>query len=96
MIEDINESPYRLDAYLTQLKNAGILTSLSGMIWADFNDCGTAQDLQCLYEKFSPLVSGPVASGLAFGHCLPRISLPVGINVKFVVNEVVSIESVVL
>jgi muramoyltetrapeptide carboxypeptidase len=96
VIEDIGESPYRLDAYLSQLRLSGILSDLGGLIWGDFADCGEAEDLEHLLKKFSPLVNGPVAKGLSFGHCLPRISLPVGINVNFVVNEKVSIESVVL
>lgn len=78
VIEDVNEHGYRLDAYLNQLKLCGILSKLSGLVFADFNNCASEQELDYIYNKYTGLVKGTVLSGLPFGHCTPRLSLPVG------------------
>ena len=87
LIEDINEAPYRLDAYLSQLQLAGILENLGALIFGDFSNCGESEDLEYLIEKFSKYIKGPVFSGLQFGHCMPRISVPCGIIAQVVVKE---------
>ena len=83
VLEDVNESPYRIDSYMNQLRLNGILSSLSGLILGDFRNCGSELDLEYVYNKYKKEVRGPVLKGLAFGHCDPRLSLPVGEEVAF-------------
>ena len=78
VIEDINEHGYRLDGYLNQLRLSGILSKLSGLVFADFNNCASELELNYIYNKYTGLINGTVLSGLPFGHCKPRLSLPVG------------------
>lgn len=93
-IEDINESPYRLDSYLSQLKLTGILQKLKGLIFGDFNNCGDSTELDKIISDFSESINGPVVRNVKFGHCLPRISLPVGNHVILEVNADSCIKSV--
>ena len=87
VLEDVNEAPYRIDAYMNQLKLSGILTSIQALVLGDFKNCGTDDEQAYIYNKYAKLVAGPVLSGLPFGHCLPRLSLPVGSEVKLSVTE---------
>lgn len=82
VLEDVNENPYRIDAYLNQLKLCGILSEIGGLIFGDFKNCGERTELDYIYEKYKGFVNGPVLSGLPFGHCLPRLSLPVGTHIQ--------------
>ncbi|MCH2204281.1 MAG: LD-carboxypeptidase [Lentisphaerales bacterium] len=94
-LEDINESPYRLDAYLSQLKISGVLAEVGGLIWGDFSNCGTEEELNFLIEKYSQYVDGPIIKNVEFGHCLPRMSFPAGNEIIFKVNQGSTIESLV-
>lgn len=87
VLEDVNEAPYRIDAYMNQLKLSGILTSVQALVLGDFKNCGAEAELAYIFEKYARFVEGPVLSGLPFGHCLPRLSLPVGSEVKLSVSE---------
>ena len=82
VIEDINESAYRLDGYLNHLRLSGILGSLGALVFGDFNNCGEDHELKYVFAKYAMEVNGPVLEGLPFGHCEPRLSLPVGQRVK--------------
>ena len=78
VLEDIGEAPYKVDRLLCQLKLAGILDELSGLVFGDFNNCGSEDELQEIFEEYSHSLNIPVAQGLPFGHCQPRLNLPVG------------------
>jgi muramoyltetrapeptide carboxypeptidase len=86
-LEDVGESPYRVDRCLTQLTNAGILEQVAGIVLGDFryseshrkND--RQQGLQTMEEVFQDRLSGlgvPVLMNLPFGHIKPKITIPFG------------------
>jgi muramoyltetrapeptide carboxypeptidase len=75
ILEDLNEPPYRIDRYLTQLKQAGILSQCAGIAFGDFLDCGTNNELQLIFHKAAEAVNGPVITGFPFGHGLPIASV---------------------
>ncbi len=78
VIEDINEAGYRLDGYLNQLRLNGILSKISALVFGDFKNCASSEEMGYLVGKYSNFVHGTVLTGLPFGHCEPRLSLPVG------------------
>ena len=82
ILEDIGESPYKIDRLLCQLQLAGILDQLSALIFGDFNNCGSEAELQEIFSEYAAFVKGPVMTELPFGHCLPRLNLPVGALAK--------------
>jgi muramoyltetrapeptide carboxypeptidase len=86
-LEDVGEGSYRIDRYLTQLMNAGILQEVAGIVLGDFryseaqrkND--KQQGLQTLEEVFQDRLGGlgiPVLMNVPFGHIKPKLTIPFG------------------
>ena len=83
LLEDVAEPPYKLDAMLTHLKNAGVFDKLSGVILGDFYLCRNTYDktddgaykvLQNFFKGFKI----PVMYGLPYGHTPQHFCLPFG------------------
>jgi len=87
VIEDIGEEPYRIDRYLSQLKNAGILNRINGCIIGQFTDCVAKEPeksltLEQIFNDYFGSLKIPVVSNLNYGHIPRKITLPIGANVK--------------
>lgn len=79
--EDVNEAPYRIDRMLTQLKAAGKLNNVAGILLGSFNDCG---DQELLWERVLNLVDAriPVWANFPIGHDEQNYTLPMGVEVE--------------
>lgn len=80
-IEDISESPYRFDRMLFQLRNAGILRQLSGLIVGDFGWDGSDGEFELQRQCLLDVTQGydfPVMINLPYGHGRERLTLPIG------------------
>ncbi len=78
MLEDVDETPYRLDRALTQLLRTGWFDGARGVVLGDFTACGDpAQVRMVLRDRLVPL-RVPVAVGAPFGHGTPNIAFPLG------------------
>ncbi len=81
-IEEVGERAYRIDRMLTQLRSAGKLEGLRGVLLGDFTDCGEPDG-----KKFWPQIlqrhfdgaAYPVVKGVRAGHGDKRIPLPFGV-----------------
>ncbi len=85
LIEDINEPPYRIDRMLTQLKLAGILDRLGGMILGHFvtgDGMDISADVEGIVMELVESSPMPVISGYPHGHVLPNLTVPVGAAVE--------------
>ena len=87
-LEDVGEEIYRVDRMLTQLKLAGILEQLAGLIFASCSDCDQAEDDeptlslgQVLSESIAPL-GIPAWSGSMIGHIQNNFTVPLGVEVE--------------
>jgi muramoyltetrapeptide carboxypeptidase len=84
IIEDLNEPIYKLDRYLTQLFQAGVLQECAGLILGEFIDCGSANELERLFVRIAQTLPIPVLSGFPFSHALPlaslRMDMPISIS----------------
>jgi muramoyltetrapeptide carboxypeptidase len=83
-IEDVGERPYRLDRMWMQLKLAGALDELTGVMIGHLTKCD-AEDHTGL-EVLSELVAAldvPAASGFQFGHEAPNFAVPFGARCAF-------------
>jgi len=85
-IEDIGEKPYRIDRMLTQLKQAGKLDNLAGVVFGEMSGClGDSNDpaflLQVIADIFSHY-SYPIGFGLPSGHGGENFTLPLGVQVR--------------
>ena len=82
-LEDVGEKTYRIDGMLTQLRNAGKLDDCAGILLGYWTDCEpeypdrTLTIPEIIEEVVLP-AGKPVLSGLACGHSLPTMSLPLG------------------
>ena len=80
-LEDIGEKPYRIERMLTQLKMAGKLDDLAGVVTGAFSDCGTGEGKtvdDILWETFGN-AGYPVVTGLPCGHSTANWLLPFGV-----------------
>ncbi|MEZ4701622.1 MAG: LD-carboxypeptidase [Rhodothermales bacterium] len=89
-LEDVGEAPYRIDALLCQLRLAGLLDTLAGVVLGGFtgfpdpdNDPGLFEGV---IEAYFGGASYPVARGLPYGHFPEKIALPIGIHARLTVS----------
>ena len=81
-LEDINEELYRIDRLLTQLRLAGVLDAVAGIVLGSFTEA--ASPLPLLRELLLPLCRRrgvPLLSGWPTGHGTPNRPLPMGLRV---------------
>ena len=84
-MEDVNAKPYQVDRMLMQLKLAGKLNDVKGIIFGEMLDCVQAQDqgytLQQVVLRIVGELGIPVAWGLRSGHVTRKnITLPIGVR----------------
>lgn len=88
-IEDVGEPPYKIDRLLTQLRLAGKLGGVRGVLIGDFSDVSAAgasaeqvaldaARLQRLWQEFFLPLNVPVLAGWRSGHVDPNLTLPIG------------------
>lgn len=90
-LEDIKEEPYRIDRMLMQLKLAGILNQVNGIVFGECRKCVPEEPeksftlKQVLTHHLSDL-NIPVFYGAKFGHVRDKWTLPVGIKAEMNAN----------
>ena len=84
-VEDVNEHPYRIERMLQQLMDAGYLSQQKAVILGDISsyrlsDVDRGYDLNAAVDAIRQRLgdSVPVLTGLPFGHCPDKLTLPVG------------------
>lgn len=82
-LEDVGERLYRIDRYLTQLRLAGKLQSLAGVLFGDFSYTPTDQaenaaDVARFMDEFFTPLGVPVLAGFPAGHEAINLTLPLG------------------
>ena len=84
-LEDVGEPAYRLDRMFTQLRQAGILDGIRGMIVGHLTafpgrlPAGTEPEaLLAVFQEHAAALAVPLAWGLAAGHDAPNLTLPLG------------------
>lgn len=83
--EEVNEPAYRIDRMLTQLRQAGVLERLAGMVVGGLRGCGTAPGVpggkRGLLDELLGTLDCPVFFGFPSGHGPQKIVLPIGLPV---------------
>ncbi|MEP0295596.1 MAG: LD-carboxypeptidase [Reichenbachiella sp.] len=95
-IEDVGESPYRVDRMLTQLLNSRKLDKAKGIAMGVFNGCETKPEdpdfalstslENVLRDRFGELEM-PVLYGLPIGHIDDNATLPIGVRAQLDVER---------
>lgn len=82
-VEEVEEPPYRLDRLLTQLRLAGALDRLAGLVCGHWDPPrGQELDVAALVGEVLSGFSWPAAVGLASGHSPPNLTLPLGLRCR--------------
>ncbi len=87
-IEDIEEEPYRIDRYLAQLRMAGILNKISGLVIGQFVDCKPHDpekpglELSAIFDDYFSRLDIPIVSNFAYGHIPVKHTIPTGVMAK--------------
>ncbi len=91
-LEDVGAKPYQVDRMLMQLKLAGKLAAVSGLIFGEMLDCvqpgGQAYSLEEVITRVVGDLGVPVAYGLSSGHVSrENVTLPLGVLAQLVVGQ---------
>jgi muramoyltetrapeptide carboxypeptidase len=78
LLEDVTESPYRLDRIITQLVLAGWLDRVAGIALGSWTDCGPLPEVRAVLADRLAGLGVPVAWGLTFGHCAAQATIRLG------------------
>ena len=92
-LEDVATKPFQIDRMLMQLKRAGKLQNVRGIIFGEMTDCAQQKkDQGYTLEEVVLRVVGdlgiPVAFGLRSGHVSqPNVTLPIGVRAALRVSS---------
>ncbi len=78
-IEDVSEDAYRVDRMLAQLRLAGVLDSIAGLVLGNFTE---ADSPDAVLADYLSGFNKPVLSGWPSGHGQPNRPLPLGLHVR--------------
>lgn len=89
ILEDVDESPHRVDAMLTHMINAGILASAAGIVVGEMTRTDDKIDpligswawREIIEDRIKPL-GIPAVVNFPFGHMKTMLSLPLGIRAR--------------
>lgn len=88
-IEEINESPYKIDRMLSHLYLSGKIQKCSGIILGQFTNCRDDNGVEIeevLLEKLR-MFRKPCIYNLCAGHGEPRLTIPIGAKTKIDTNN---------
>ena len=82
-LEDVGETPYRIERMLYQLHHAGVLARQSAILLGRFteyvlSDNDGGYDLDTVVAQLRSVCATPILTGLPFGHVPDKLTLPVG------------------
>jgi len=83
LIEDVAEPAFRINAMLTQLKQAGLFDEVEGVVIGDLQaDPDEYVEIKKVLEDFFTCSPFPVVENFHIGHCEPNYGVPLGVNAK--------------
>jgi muramoyltetrapeptide carboxypeptidase len=82
LIEDVGESPYRVDRYLTQLLRSGWLDGVAGIVLGSWAACGPYEELRAVLADRLGGLGVPVVEQFGFGHCEGALTMPLGVSAE--------------
>lgn len=86
-LEDVQEAPYRIDRMLVQLKLAGVLERVRGVVWGTCSKCDPGEGFGSLtipdvLDDHVRSLGVPAYHGAMIGHMGRQFTLPVGAEVE--------------
>jgi muramoyltetrapeptide carboxypeptidase len=92
LIEEIDEKPRKIDAYLAQLRLSGVFERASAILLGQFTNCNTDKDgptlsLDEVFEDYFSKLKIPVITNLPFGHEKRMWTIPFGAKLRIDANS---------
>jgi len=86
-LEEVGEATYRVDRLLSQLRLAGVLDSVAGIVLGGFTEVPdegreNVPSIEAVLEDLLGGLGVPVAYGFPFGHVDDNWTLPVGVRAR--------------
>ncbi len=94
-IEDVNERPFRIDRMLTQLRQAGKLERVNGVLFGEMTGCDTPADRTTVGDVIREAFASaryPVVIGLPAGH-QGALTVPLGVRARLAGERLSLLES---
>jgi muramoyltetrapeptide carboxypeptidase len=79
VLEDVGESPYRVDRAVTQLLRSGWFDGVRGIALGQFVRCGDPEVVRRLLEDRLAPLGVPVLQGVSVGHTRHNLAFPLGV-----------------
>ena len=79
-LEDKGEASYRIDRLLTQMKIAGCLKGLTGLVLGSFEDCGPINEIFRIVQNTFKGDTIPILAGFDAGHGNSNSTIPMGLE----------------
>lgn len=91
-LEDVHEDVYRMDRMLAQLKLAGILDQLAGVVFGKCTHCDPGSGygsltLEEVLDTYLTPLNVPAFSGAMIGHIADKFTVPLGISAEIDANK---------
>lgn len=82
-LEDVGETPYRVERMLYQLHHAGVFERQRAILLGHFTEYALSAndggyDLDAAVAQMRSVCATPIYTGLPFGHVADKLTLPVG------------------
>ena len=86
-LEEVNEEPYRIDRWMTQLDLAGGFNNAAALMIGICDNCGpvageSALTLEQTFDQHLLPLASPAVTGYSFGHIRNQFTLPMGIKAR--------------
>lgn len=90
-LEEIGETPYRVDGLLAHLQMSGILDEVAGIILGGFTEADVAPGkssltMEQVFEDWFSDLGIPVAYDLRYGHFPDKVAVPIGVKARLEAN----------
>jgi muramoyltetrapeptide carboxypeptidase len=88
VLEDVGEQYHRLDRMFTQLRNAGILSRIAGLVLGRFTKCAPSNAREPyltpgeMMDEVLTWFEAPVMERFAYGHIARKLTLPLGLRAR--------------
>jgi len=93
VLEDVHEELHRIDRMFTQLRNAGVLDLVRGLVLGLFTHCRPSDpakphlELAEIFDEVLSWVKAPTIEGIQYGHVARKLTLPFGLHARIDANR---------
>jgi len=87
VLEDITETPYKIDRMLYQMKLAGCFAGVNGVVLGSFQESGSYREICDIVGEIFRDLKVPVLAGFEIGHSHENVTIPLGIRATLDTEE---------